>query len=321
MSENNNDINTWLKKFAYFSIVVCTILVACIIAVTIWMTNVNNAEEYRHTFEPPVLVLHLDSTTTNIDSIVFTELKQKLDTISIRQYEWYEGYLSDLRQESNNNINKYNGWLSFWIALLTIVLTIFPLFFNLRIEAKHKEEMERMRVEIEKQFDSKIQENIDKLEDYKKKVDADLHYYQNKFYQLKVQNSAMGISAITDAKIFADDNNRETHWRVFLVDFNTNLRNFLESYENAHPKGHMNFNQQPVREVLVHIYFVLNLWSSKLKGKSQSKRVIVLMNKVSTLLANNEHKPGESISDYYRDYYEEFHEIVYMIDALIKEKT
>lgn len=321
MSVNNNDIESLMKRLAYFCIAFCSVLVLCIIVTTIWLTKVNNEEEYRHTFEPPVLVLNLDSTTTKVDSIAFTELKGKLDSISIRQYEWHEDYLSDLRQESNNNINKYNGWLSFWIALVTIILTIFPLFFNLRIEIKHKEEMGRMRKEIKDELNRDIKEFKEDYKDYKEKVDKSFNHYQTKFYQLKVQNSAMGLSAITDAKIFADDNNRDAHWRVFLTDFNKNLKEFQTNYEKEHPRGQTNFDQQPVREVLVHMYYVLNLWSSKLKGKSQSKRVVELMNKVSKLLACNEHKHGENIFEYYRDYFAEFHEIVGLIDALIKEKT
>lgn len=321
MCENNKESKDWIVKFSYVCMGLCATLVICIIATTVWLTNTNNGEKYQHTFQPPVLVLQIDSTTANVDSITIVELKQKLDSISLRQFEWHEGYLADLRQESNNNINKYNGWLSFWIALITIVLTIVPLVFNIRAERKYKEEVERMKAEMERDINRLLKEFDDKYDKRQKDVLDELTKSDSKFKLLKVQTSAMGISAITDTKFFADDTKREENWKVFLADFNINLRAFLENYNKEHPRGETNFDQQPVREVLVHIYYVLNLWSSKLKGKSQSKRVVVLMNKISSLLTNNEHQPGENIYHYYRNYFDEFREIVSMMDALIKEKS
>lgn len=38
--------------------------------------------------------------------------------------------ISDLRQESNNIINKVNGWLGFWIALLALFGSILPLIIQ-----------------------------------------------------------------------------------------------------------------------------------------------------------------------------------------------
>lgn len=321
MSGNNKGLTDWMKGFSYTCIVICTILVVCEIATTVWLTNTNNAEEYRHTFEPPVLILQIDSTATKVDSVALVELKQKLDTISQRQYAWHEGYLADLRQESNNNINKYNGWLSFWIALITLVLTIVPMVFNIRIERKYAEELERQKDKMEKAINQLQKDFEDKHNKNLNGYIESLKTSVSELQQLKVQSSAMGISAITDAKFFADDSKREDNWKVFLVDFNVNLNAFFADFVKQHPDRIFASNQQPIREVLVHTYYVLNLWSSRLKGKSQSKRLIVLMNRVSNLLLYNEHKPTEDLFEYYKNYMTEFRDIVDQVGMLIKEKT
>lgn len=56
-------------------------------------------------------------------------------------------YLSDLRQESNNNINKTNGWLAFWIAVLgmgSIVLTVLQ---EIRTNRNFNREKEKLRAD------------------------------------------------------------------------------------------------------------------------------------------------------------------------------
>lgn len=56
----------------------------------------------------------------------------------------HENTLSDLRQETNNIINKVNGWLGFWIAILAIFCGIMPIVIQYVLQRKAKNEFERM---------------------------------------------------------------------------------------------------------------------------------------------------------------------------------
>ena len=55
-----------------------------------------------------------------------------------------ENVLADLRQESNNIINKFNGWLGFWTAILAIFGGIIPIVLQYILREKSKKEMQEM---------------------------------------------------------------------------------------------------------------------------------------------------------------------------------
>lgn len=55
-----------------------------------------------------------------------------------------ENVLADLRQESNNIINKFNGWLGFWTAILAIFGGIIPIVLQYILREKSKKEVEEM---------------------------------------------------------------------------------------------------------------------------------------------------------------------------------
>lgn len=60
--------------------------------------------------------------------------------------------LDDLRQETNNVINKQNAWLSFWIGILAIVGALIPLLFQLKAQQNIDSEIKRIenqRIAIE----------------------------------------------------------------------------------------------------------------------------------------------------------------------------
>ncbi|MCH5235966.1 MAG: hypothetical protein J1E16_11795 [Muribaculaceae bacterium] len=57
--------------------------------------------------------------------------------------------LSDLRQESNNIINKVNGWLGFWIAVLAILGGFIPLIAQYISSKKNKIEIEKIFKDID----------------------------------------------------------------------------------------------------------------------------------------------------------------------------
>ncbi len=61
-----------------------------------------------------------------------------------------ENVLNDLRQESNNVINKVNGWLGFWIAILAIFTGILPIIIQHVIFRRQQIELNLLIKEIEK---------------------------------------------------------------------------------------------------------------------------------------------------------------------------
>lgn len=68
----------------------------------------------------------------------------------IRLENQQENTLADIRQESNNIINKFNGWLGFWIAILAIFGGVIPLVIQYVLKQKAEKEYRQMFEEMEK---------------------------------------------------------------------------------------------------------------------------------------------------------------------------
>lgn len=61
-----------------------------------------------------------------------------------------ENVLNDLRQESNNIINKVNGWLGFWIAILAIFTGLLPIIIQYVVFKRQKLNVDLLISEIQK---------------------------------------------------------------------------------------------------------------------------------------------------------------------------
>lgn len=72
------------------------------------------------------------------DSLV--NIIRRIEEIERRQ----ELVLNDLRQEGNNNINKVNGWLAFWVAILAIFGGVVPIVIQYILRGKSKREIEEI---------------------------------------------------------------------------------------------------------------------------------------------------------------------------------
>jgi hypothetical protein len=86
----------------------------------------------------------LDKNVMFIQSSEITALEKRVKTL-----EYQDGRLvDDIRQETNNNINVLNGWLSFWIGILALMGVFIPLVFQYK---KNKDDEQKMK-EMQKQF-------------------------------------------------------------------------------------------------------------------------------------------------------------------------
>lgn len=92
----------------------------------------------------PIEISPKDS--TEISGHYAEELLERMQKLEESQSE----YLADLRQESNNIINKYNGWLTVWIMILTFLMGIIPLGLQYLLRKQSRKEVEIMMEEVEK---------------------------------------------------------------------------------------------------------------------------------------------------------------------------
>lgn len=64
------------------------------------------------------------------------------------EHERLQHGLNDLRQETNNVIDKQNGWLSFWIGILAIVGALIPFIFQMMGKQKIDSELETVKTQV-----------------------------------------------------------------------------------------------------------------------------------------------------------------------------
>lgn len=88
-----------------------------------------------------------DSSTANDRNIILLERIAKIE-------KQQEIVLSDIRQESNNIINKFNGWLGFWIAILAIFGGIVPLVLQYITKRKSEKDIQELMNRLERKAES-----------------------------------------------------------------------------------------------------------------------------------------------------------------------
>lgn len=59
----------------------------------------------------------------------------------------------DIRQETNNIINKMNGWLGFWMAVMAILGVFVPIALQIKLYRENRDSDERLKQECRDEFD------------------------------------------------------------------------------------------------------------------------------------------------------------------------
>lgn len=123
-----------------------------------------------------LLMKDLESPMTFSQSIPRTMTSVQRDSMMIRHTDSVMGILrnnqmvliqrqadliNDIRQETNNIIDKFNAWLAFWLAVMALLGVVVPIALQYRLGINQKEELEREEnrlrdctVKIEREGDS-----------------------------------------------------------------------------------------------------------------------------------------------------------------------
>ena len=87
---------------------------------------------------------------------VLTKTRIQLDSLR-REVEVLQKYnaelIANIRQETNNSLDKINGWLAFWVATSCLVCMVVPLIAQWRNELHHKDMIEQLKREIDREKD------------------------------------------------------------------------------------------------------------------------------------------------------------------------
>lgn len=152
--EHGNISTTWLKIISVSSIV----MVIGIISAICYMFAMNSKGHYIPTRAVPVTLSEkydsimceiqaMDSVAeiNNTSPALINKVIANQKFIIKQQNE----LLLDIRQETNNNIDKLTLWLSFWIALIAALGVLIPALAEYRFSKSNEQEMKSIRSEAE----------------------------------------------------------------------------------------------------------------------------------------------------------------------------
>lgn len=174
-------------------------------------------------FEPRLPMTHNYTLVLKVvdnDTVLCPKSRVELDSLvralSKSEAEKYQEGINDVRQETNNIINKINGWLSFWLAMLALMGGIMPLLISWRKEQEYKERFNEETANMEKQCASVIDEinkNKDKLtasvHEEKEKIEQSLKQFDFKQSHLKITNLVSAFLAARNNRLIQESIDRD----------------------------------------------------------------------------------------------------------------
>ena len=247
------------------------------------------------------------SVSVNIDTVHVTypleldSLSQCLSKIDRLYKEYYNDALNDLRQESNNIINKWSGWLGFWISVLALLMGILPIAIQFKLsnrsEKRIEQELQRLENqilskekeletlyknkedELEKQYQDKehklkeqYQKFEQKLNEKSQIVDENLHNQEMGRLKSKVVNAINAIDLSKNNKLLQDSQKRMLLLRKLLLDLRKQFSEFIKINEKIDVcKNEDKYNDLLV--VLIEIHGVVTKLIPFLHDKSISRRI------------------------------------------------
>ena len=92
-------------------------------------------------------------------------------------FKHQEQLTDDIRQETNNIINKMNGWLGFWMGVMAILGVFVPIALQFKLYRENRDNDARLRQEYQKELNRLRKQTIhseNKLETAQRTIQADI---------------------------------------------------------------------------------------------------------------------------------------------------
>lgn len=150
-----------------------------------------------------------------------------------------EKSIDDARQETNNIINKVNGWISFWIAMLAFVGGLIPALIAVKNAEEGEKKLGQYKEDLQLLFDKQVK--LIKEECFKdvsawKVEEKELRQLQRKLTLENEKNKIISvantlITSVTPSIIKCHANRKELV-RIFLIELHKNYSSFIRSLQN-----------------------------------------------------------------------------------------
>lgn len=222
------------------------------------------------------------------DTLLNERYKKELDSLKLLllkhpKQQYAEG-INDVRQETNNIINKINGWLSFWLAIVALIGGVIPILISWKQEKTYDTRFERLKQQQNNDnsiLRQKVYLEISELKTEKAKNEEILEKYYKDFIDLQnhlqIYKSQMNITNIVSSFIAAQDNKllQESLGRDLL---RTSLLNELSlEFENiinqTFPNHYTHVNKMVLTTVLLQFHGLFVRFRPVLVRRNKTKQL------------------------------------------------
>lgn len=251
-----------------------------------------------------------------VDSITDTTMMAQMDSLMKAINAWnafsekklMHG-LDDLRQETNNVIDKQNGWLSFWLGIFALVGALIPFIFQLRIQKNQEKIMDFKTKEVDQIVATKILElntlkndintETKKIKDESKanqKVIEDFKSEHEKF-QLYSEITRLSNTLITckENKWGKDHIDRNALWNDLFANLYQKSNDFIVLVAPNREVASVNFFL--IKTILLQLHTAYCEFIPTCTQSYKSRKLLELTKEISEILqkiSNNEYN-GESL--------------------------
>ena len=220
-------IDRHMKKFFIaFSVIVYVLLLAMCCIMFIKSCD----------YKPELPLTNNDTISVNVtkDSSLNVQSSKELDSLKCllqkSKKEIYAEGINDVRQETNNIINKINGWLSFWLAILALIGGVLPVVIGWKQEQDNTKKFEDLKNDLANTKEASkndIKERLEEIRDFKEELckirdkiedEYDKQLNRNKIHEthINITNIISSFIAAKDNKLLADSYDRD-YLRVSLL--------------------------------------------------------------------------------------------------------
>lgn len=229
-----------------------------------------------------------DSVNAYLSEKQIQGLKCYIDSVYSVQNSHYENALNDIRQESNNIINKWNAWFSFWLALLAVLAGIIPMLMQIKVandnEKKINEEIKKLDEEKDN-LQNKLNEYYGSINYRVREWEKQVSELPNKisigYKQFRMADIMNTFSIGWDNKLFTDCKERTrllnsilTHLKALFDEYVTDLKKEEKGEE------HLVY----VMELLIMLHGILKKLLPAYTKKYKSKKVMALIDNIERLI-------------------------------------
>lgn len=242
------------------------LLLMCIINIQRPCNTTNGKKQEtqpENTLQDSSINIHINISAGKVNPKVTNKLDSVISVIN----EWnkyreksLDQRMSDLRQETNNVIEKHNAWLSFWIGILAIVGALIPALLQWRNERRIDTELDRIK---------KQQDEIEELR-----------------LPTVISQLSSTLISIVDNVRFINSTDRSKYVNEVHDDLCNRTEIFLNSVKTNNdlynPDG--NNSITCLRNIILQLYAAYNACHQLLQGRSGTRQLSKLVNSIRVVL-------------------------------------